>query len=129
MIAMTPLEQACEAFLASQTRMDELQLRQIQVDSAVALGEWGIFSNWNIAHITGLEYAAVQAITGKSDKTGGRLAPASLPLMLDLRAEFIQTSTCSARTIRSVIALGTSVPMIAKLIGIPRSTLYLWSKR
>lgn len=125
----TPLEQALNAWNATQNGRDEVERHQIQLDRAYELADWGIFSNWNIANITGLNIESVAAITGKKDKTGGRLNPESLSLILDLWIEHNRHHrrrdyAIDRRTLVAAVNLGTSCAMIAKLTGIGRSRLY-----
>lgn len=129
MIAMTPLEQAVVA--CARDRGEDN--RQAQFDDAVALGETKVFSNRNIAHITGLSMETIAQLTKKKDKVGGRLNPASLSLILDLRNCWLTDSyEVRGKTMRrvnkellhSILNLGTSYGMIARLSEIPLSTLH-----
>lgn len=121
MIAMTPLEQALVAWRRDPNAPDA---RQTQFDDAVALGETGVFSNRNISHITGLNPDTVLKLTGKTERTGGRLSPESLPFLLDAAQHFAQYGLCLTSAVRVSARLGTSWRMIATLTGIPRSTAH-----
>lgn len=121
----TPLEQAAGAWADIQNTSDEVPRRQIQMDAAAELGAWdGFFSNANIALITGLNPDTVAKVTGKTTKTGGRLAPASLPLLLDLRLAYIRQKRVDRSEVLAIVNLGTSPAMISKLTGIGRTRLY-----
>lgn len=129
MIAMTPLEQAVVACARDKSEEN----RQVQFDDAVALGETRVFSNRNIAHITGLSMETIAQLTKKKDKVGGRLNPASLSLILDLRNSWLtETYVVRGKEMRwvnkelltSILNLGTSYGMVARLSEIPLTTLH-----
>ena len=75
----TAVQQAIWAFEHKDT-MD----RQTRVDHATALGAWGCFSNRQISSLTGLDPHDVAFLTGKKDRTGGRLNPEALEAVLNL---------------------------------------------
>lgn len=120
MIAMTPVEQALVAW----TRVKDPDNRQPQVDDAVALGETGSFSNRHIAHITGLDPNFVNQLTGKTDKTGGRFNPEALPMLNDIRLQWVRARTVDSALVRLVVKIGVSAGMVSKLTGVSRSAIY-----
>jgi hypothetical protein len=120
MIAMTPLEQATVAW--SRSEPDEILRRQIRFDDARSLGEYHVFSNRNIALIVGLDPAVVGKITGKTDRTGGKLNPETLPLLLDAAKAWAYDRTILVSNLTAVVKLGTSWGMACRLTGIPRSS-------
>jgi hypothetical protein len=97
-------------------------------DAAVALADWGIFSMANIAAITDLGPAVVKRLVAKADRTGGRLNPATLGDMLKL-AQAVSDGTPDEPLVATIVDAKTSVYTIAKLTGIPVSTLKLWYAR
>lgn len=132
MTAHTPLEQALIAWSHNKTESDPLdpsgnRAKQVAVDDAAMLGECGIFSNRNIALITGLEPDFVGEITGKKDKTGGRFNPEALPLIYDLRLQWSLARVVSHGDVRTIVELGVSPGMLAKLTGISRTAIYSWA--
>lgn len=122
MTAMTPLEQAVAAWTRD-PHADEMIRRQWQFDDARALGECGVFSNRNIALITGLAHTTVADLTGKATRTGGRLNPESLPMLLDAAQHWLRYHAVDVQSVQVAIDLGTSIGMVEKLAGIPHSTL------
>jgi hypothetical protein len=118
--AHTPLEQALIAW-SKQKNPDD---RQPQIDDAVSLGETGVFSNRNIAHITGLDVDFVGELTGKKDKTGGRFNPEALPMIYDIRLQWARARTCDPAAVRLVVNMGVSAGMLSKLTGISRTWIY-----
>lgn len=88
------------------------------------LGATGIFSNRVIGRIVGLDAESVCEITGKTDKTGGRLNPESLPMLYDAWLLWQRDSVIDIANIRIAFKLGTSWGMIAKLVGLPKSTVW-----
>lgn len=123
MIATTPLEQALQAWSRNTAHLDETQRRQVQFDDAVALGETHAFSNRNIALIVGLDVGTVCALTGKKDKTGGRLNPEALPFIHDLYLHYARYGRCNRAMVTQIVALGTSFRVISALTGVPVSTV------
>lgn len=120
MIAMTPLEQATVAW--TRFEPDEILRRQLQFDDARSLGELRVFSNRNIALITGLNPDTVAKLTGKTDKTGGLLNPESLPFLLDVAKAWGYDRTIDLPNLLVAVKLGTSWSMACRLTTIPRST-------
>jgi len=120
MIALTPLEQALVIWRRDAATTE----RQQRIDDVATLSETGVFSNRNIAHITGLDTSFVGELTKKRDKTGGRFNPDALPFMYDLRLQWAQTSTCDQAAVRVILDMGVSAAMLSKLTGISRTTLY-----
>jgi len=126
MNALTPLEQALKAWNRTPDANGD---KQAQFDDAVALGELSVFSNHNIAKITRLNPATVAGLTEKKDKTGGRFAPESLPLVADLAKKWKKLGWVEHSAVAEIVDMGTSPNMIAMLTGIPRSTIYSWLKK
>lgn len=86
------------------------------------LAEYGVFSNRNLQAITGLNEHYVATITAKASKVGGRLNPVTLPLMLQL-AEDWRAGVKNEHVARTIVELGTSRGMVARLTGIPYSAV------
>lgn len=63
-------------------RARENMTREHLINEAIALGEWGVWSNRHIAQITGLRPQLVNELTGKTDKTGGRFDPEALSAII-----------------------------------------------
>lgn len=129
MIAQTPLQQALVAWQRDLSRCDENEERQTRIDDAITLGETGVFSNRNIALITGLEPDFVGGITGKKDKTGGRFNPEMLPQIYDLRMQWVQARVVAHKDVAFIVSAGVSPGMLAKLTGISRTAIYSWVQK
>jgi hypothetical protein len=122
MTAHTPLEQA----LAAWERERDPENRQAQVDDAVSLGETGVFSNFAISLITGLDKEFVGELTKKTDKTGGRFNPETLALIYKVAVQWRTTDACDHGAVREIVTAGTNPIMLSRLTGISRSAIYLW---
>jgi hypothetical protein len=114
----TPLEQALIAW----TKVKDPDNAQPQFDDAAELGETRVFSNRNIAAITGLSTEVVGKITGKTDKSGGRLNPEYLQDAYDMWLDFARDDHVNPE-ILSRIHNGISLRFVAKLTGIPYARL------
>lgn len=122
MTATAPIEQALVAWRRVRDEND----RQPQVDDAIALGETGVFSNRNISHITGLSPEFVAELTRKKDKSGGRLNPEALPYIYDLYLAKLRSGVVDWSKVLVTLDQGVSVRVLAKLTGIPYSSIYNW---
>lgn len=96
--------------------------KQGKFDAAVALGEWGLFSNRHIAKFTGLSPATVNALITKPERTGGRLEPEALEPVIEVLHMRVRGEIDNAK-VRTAIEAGVSVNFLAKLAGIPQRTL------
>lgn len=112
----TCVKQANEAWL--RPRAD----RSMQRDDVLELSRWGVFSNRHLEKITGLSEQVVAGLTEKRDHTGGRLNVESLPLLVRLADDW-EGGWLNDRLVRMVVERGTSRRMVAKLTGIPESTI------
>ena len=96
--------------------------REVLVNEAVALGEWGIYSKRQVAAFTGLRPALINDLLPKSDRTGGTLKPESLGYIIILmRATAREDDDCQA--IADALKAGVSSIMLARLTGRSQSTL------
>lgn len=120
MIATTPLDQAIEAWY----RPRDVG-REVRIDDARHLLEWGIFSKQQVAKITELPWGVVLDLSDKVDKTGGQLNPETLPMLRDLRASWVKGQR-NERLAALIYERGTKRQMIHILTGIPMSTLQRW---
>ena len=111
---LTAIRQAYAVYLAHDT-FD----RQGLMDSAVALCEWKLFSNRHVAAFTGLHPSFVAEISGKTDRTGGRLNQEALPLI----AKLIQAPLPDSALIVATLDAGVSAHLLARLTGLSQSTL------
>jgi len=101
--------------------------RQGKFDAAVALAEHNIFSARNISQITGLATTTVLRLAPKSEKTGGRFNPESLPhlvRLMHLRAN----GEVDVREAKAAVDKGTSTTFAARLTGIPTTTFTRYVK-
>lgn len=96
--------------------------RQGLVDAAVSLAEWDLFSNRQIAAITGLDARVVGALTKKTDRTGGAFNPAALGNVIEL-SEARARGEKGSEAIAAALQGGVSLSMLAKLVDAPKSTL------
>lgn len=100
----------------------EMSVKQHQVDAVVALAEWGLFSNQQIASFTGMRIGNVSTYTGKTDASGGRLRPEALaPITKYLQA--LYSGDPDARLAAEAVDAGVSIGMLSKLSAVPTSTL------
>ena len=114
MTHLIALEQAHSAYTHHQPD------RQARYDNAVKLGEWGLFSNAQISHFTGLDPHVVGRLTGKTDRTGGRLPAAALPYLIRY-IQGVNRSEVDRNLIREAFRAGASTRMIAKFAGITQT--------
>ena len=119
--SMRPVELALIAWSRDKESREHYPKRR---EDAKALGETGVFSNRNIAHITGLDVDTVGKITGKRSKTGGRLNPEAIPTLWEAEVYYRVDSYLAVGLIKVAINMGVSPRMAAKLIGVPPTTLY-----
>lgn len=87
-------------------------------ESVLTLGAHGIWSLTHISAITGVSMSRVRSLISKTDRTGGRLNPASFQLILE---EFSVRSTgeTNDKLTARIIAEGTSAGMLARLLDVP----------
>lgn len=76
-----------------------------------------IFSARMLVKVTGLPMSRVLPARGKQVRTGGRLAPETLPDILELRSKF------DPDMVRAVVQRGTSQGLLAYLTGISQSRI------
>lgn len=86
------------------------------------LAAFGVFSNTQIAAITGLSRYTVRQITGKSDHTGGNLPMGSLGLILDA------FERRTPATVAAAVKAGASTRMVGKLAGFSQATVVRYVK-
>lgn len=111
------LERANAAYLRPRRGKDETAIETVR-----ELAGYGVFSNKNLQAITGLNEHFVGTITEKTSAVGGRLNPVTLPLMLQL-AEDWRAGVKNDHVARTIVELGTSRGMVARLTGIPYSAV------
>lgn len=111
-------------------RTDE-QRRDVAEVDALALGQAGMFSNNQIAAITGLSLKRVCALNPKTDKSGGRFNPQTLPLLLELWVEYEDGGMGRqlGQLVKTIVDSGTSVGTASRLTFIPPTTLSRWLKQ
>jgi hypothetical protein len=109
---MTCLQAAAEVYLGHAPE------REDRMAAARRLAEYGVLSNRNLEAICGLPWYAVAEVTGKTDRTGGRLAPHTLPLMVTLAAQW-GDGIRNRRLLKVILDEGTSQGMVSRLTGIP----------
>ena len=97
------------------------------VNRVVELAEWRLFSNSQITTFTGMLPRDVGIYTGKTDRTGGRLEGEALGLILDVIAIKAQNEVDDS-AIKKALE-GTSSVMLARLTGIPKTTINRWARR
>lgn len=107
------LEEAIEAWIAHRPRGNQ----QPQVEACQRLAQHGVFSNAQLAAITGLSKDRVGTITRKRDHTGGRLAVHTMPLMLRLQVDYAN-GVRNERLLKTILSQGTSQRTVARLTGI-----------
>jgi hypothetical protein len=99
--------------------------RQQKVDAAVSLGEWGIFSNRNIAKFAGLDPSVVNGVLSNPARNGGRLTPEALPTLIEIIHTRIR-GEINTNLVRLAVQQGVSVNYLAKLTGLPQRTVARW---
>ena len=114
------LHQAHYAF----THRDTMD-RQARVDAAVELGEWGVWSNRHVATLTGLRPAFVNELTGKRDKSGGNMNPERLGDVIEVAEARARGEEVKDRVV-ALLGEGFSSGMLARLTGVPQSTIARW---
>jgi len=127
----TPLELALHAWNDSQSPQSQYtaeEYRQAALDSALALGETGMFSKRQIALICDLPLPLVNSTIVKNERTGGRFNPEHLPLIHDLALAFEQGVRDRALC-RAIVGKQTSAHMVSRLTGIPLTTVERWTKK
>jgi hypothetical protein len=112
-----PLRSAQYAWEHSHTWSSDLK-----VNAAIELGEYKIFSVRTIAAIVRLHPAKVGEYVQKKDKTGGRFAPDSLPLLVKI-TEALTCNERDWRDVQAVYRLGTSQTMINRYTGLAPATI------
>ena len=120
---LTALQQAKYAFDHRRTAIS----RQERLDNIIALAEWGIFSNAQIAHFTGTNPHLVAKFTGKTDRTGGNLPGESLQPIIDIVTARANDQEARGAVARAIEAKA-STRMIARLTGLSQSTVMRLSR-
>ena len=99
--------------------------REVLYETIGDVGRHGMFSFRQIANITGnlASHSTVSRLVDKSQKTGGRFNPKHLEDMRDL---IFQNSVNRVDwdKIRKVVSEGTSIDMVVKLTGLPKTTIH-----
>lgn len=122
MVHLTLLDQACYAFQHRTTFT-----KQAALDQAIALLEWEVLSNRQVAAITGVSIDRVNAVSKKTDKRGGTLDVNELPAIRDLRRGMLRGDDVRAETVR-ILAGETTSTMLARLSGLSQSTISRWAR-
>jgi len=102
--------------------------REKLVNEARALAEWGVFSNTHIAAFTGLRIGIVNGITDKSDHTGGTLRPEALSKVIEVIRMSVQSERTPSVAV-SALRSGVSSIMLARLTGLPQTTISRWHRQ
>lgn len=94
------------------------------LDEVEKLGEYKLFSSRQICAIinNNLTHSTIAKTIQKGDKTGGALNPGTLDILRNVlysRAE----DKRDIKLIQDAFGMGTSQSMIARLTGIPQSTI------
>lgn len=104
--------------------------REARVNNAIALAEWGVFSNNQISTFTDVEAAKVGEYSRKTDRTGGSLTGESLAPIIDIivarttgDAGSKETRNAIASGVRRAVDAGASTRMISRLSGVPQRTV------
>lgn len=101
---------------------------QDKLDYAIALGEWGVFSNRQIASFVGMSAPRVGGVTGKTAHTGGTLKPEALGPIIDLMQRHARGEIDFQAT-KQTLEAGVSAHMLSRLSGIPQTNLSRWARR
>jgi hypothetical protein len=96
--------------------------------AAAALVGFGVFSNRQVARMTGLRHDEVAPFSTKTSKVGGNLSVESLPLILEI-IEMLEREEISDFAIRNAVSAGASTRMVARLAGLSQSYVARASKR
>jgi hypothetical protein len=102
--------------------------REEKVNAVIELAEWNLFSNRQLAHLTGLNRGAVAGVNSKTDRTGGALDGEALAPILELIATNARGDKDDS-AIRRAIDAGASGRMVARLTGISQSAVSRASRR
>lgn len=92
---------------------------------AIELAQFGVFSNRNIALITGLSYEAVLKMAPKSSKLGGRFNPEALPLIYDLYLAHSRGGK-DPKLACTIVRHGVSSGFLERLTGVPSTSVDRW---
>lgn len=122
MVALTALDQA--AYIVEHI---ETMTNADRFDACVSLLEWEVFSNRQIAEITGVSRERVNSLSGKTDKRGGTLDVLYLPDIRDLRNKALRGEDVKA-DVRFVLSGRTSSTMLSRLSGLSQSTISRWAR-
>lgn len=99
--------------------------KEDKYNAIVALAEWHLFSNRQIASFIGASAATVNGVTGKTLRTGGRLKPQALRPVIEVIHMRVR-GEIDKPLVRAAVKSGVSVNMLAKLTGIPQRTVARW---
>ena len=123
MTNITAIKQASFAFSHRETTT-----REEKLNTARALAEWGIFSNRQIASLTGLSRPMVDAISSKTDGTGGNLPGESLSHIANAATAHYRGEV-DELAIKRAINAGASTRMVSRLTGISQSAVSRASRK
>ena len=98
-----------------------------QVAASQELAKWALFSNSQITTFTGLATHKVGALTGKTDRTGGKLEGEALAPIIELFA-LKSRGEISAVAVREALDAGVTAGMLQRLVGIPATTVRRYAK-
>lgn len=101
--------------------------RQQLVDEVVSQAEWGVWGNKHLATLSGLRPAFVSELTGKPDRTSGSMNPDRLGSVAQLIGAKNRGEDVKEYAI-GLLEDGFTTTLLARLTGIPQSTLARWSK-
>ena len=123
---MTPQERLFVIAKAIELRdTADSMTREVLYKTIEDIGAHGMFSFRQIASITGnkASHSTVSRLVDKSKKTGGRFNPRHLEDMRDL---IFQNSVNRVDwdKIGKVVSEGTSIDMVVKLTGLPKTTIH-----
>lgn len=120
---MTALEQAHYTW-ERREYLDE----QGRLDAAIALAEWGVFSARQISAITGVHWWKAAEKSAKTDRTGGRLNPETLPDLMAL-SQARARGEMAPDAARRILEGGTTATVASRLTNVPETTLKRWAAR
>ena len=99
---------------------------QQRLDAVMELAEWNVFSNRQLAKITGMDHHKISAFTGFHERTtGGRFDIAALPLVVEVM-QLKARGELDAGLIRRTLEAGVSTNWLARHTGYAESSLRRW---
>lgn len=98
--------------------------RELLIEKAQDLAEYGLFSNRQISKISGgvLNHVTLSAYIPKENKTGGRFSPQSLEDIAQVLFSK-ERNRIDYASVKRAMDLGTSQGMIARLTGVSQSSI------